>query len=202
MSTDFLKSIENAHRAPDTSRDDDSTIPNIFSHQRTKQLASKVIEGVDGQIPGVTQYDFTFHCARLIMGKTQIDFQNGQAIYEDKDDGERLKEIMDQSLAGKSVINKKETTFLKDGTVVLWIEWLERKEPEQEDNPFLTEEQLRSPERITGIDPDESVELGAAETDEDDEGDGLPDFSSAIKQEELADPEEPQKLQDPEEPDF
>lgn len=190
MSTDFLKSIENAHRAPDTTRDDDSTIPNIFSHQATRQLVSKVVDNVDGQIPGITQYDFTFHCARLIMGKTQIDFQNGQAIYEEQDDGERLKEIMDNSLAGKSVINKKETTFLKDGTVVLWIEWLEKKEPEQTGVPFLTKEELLSPERVTGIDPDESVELGAAEAEEDDE---LPDFGSAIKQEELAEPEEPEE---------
>jgi hypothetical protein len=143
---DFLKSIENAHKLPE---DGSSPIPDVFSNpQFHERLVDKVPAGTEDAIAGATRYNFEFRCARLVIGKEQVDFANGQAIYESSDDSERLSEIMNDSLLGRAIINKRLETFLKDGTIVLWLEWLVPIIPPigAKKGDVLTTEELLSPE--------------------------------------------------------
>jgi len=154
---DFFKSIENAHKIPEIPSSD-NPIPDIFASPELRKLVDAVPHGTEDAIPGIAKYDFTFHSARLVMGREQTDYQNGQAIYEEKDDALRLKEIMDMSLCGKAIINKRLESFLKDGTVVIWIEWLEpspRMPLTDKKEQGLTTEELLSPEILTTRDSDE-----------------------------------------------
>ena len=121
--TDFLKALEDAQKEPDVepSRHE---IPDIFSgvNAQIDALYSKVTESAEG-IPGVLSSNFTYNCARLTIGRVFKGFENGVAMYEDEDDSPELTRIMNMILAGKCLQLKKETTFLKDGAVVIWIEY-------------------------------------------------------------------------------
>ena len=153
---DFLKSIENAHKVPDVTREGVGGIPDGFaSFFSGPQAIERVEDGATDAVAGATRYNFKFRCARLVIGKEQVDFSNGEAIYESHDDSERLSEIMNASLEGRVVINKKLESFLKDGTMVIWVEWLEPLDLGPKKTDALTLEQLLSPDPLS----DESQEL-------------------------------------------
>ncbi len=150
---DFLKSIENAHKVPENAGTD-SPIPDIFKNPEVQRLVSTTTSSDDGAIQGIAKYDFVFQSARLQIGKEQVDFIGGQPIYENRDDSGRLKTIMDLSLAGRAIINKKTETILKDGTVIVWLEWLEpkgfyRDQAKAKKEGILTTEELLSPDVLT-----------------------------------------------------
>lgn len=147
---DFLKSIENAHKLPET-QDTNNPVPDIFASEAVQRLVDTTRTNEEGIIPGIAKYDFVFQSARLQIGKEQVDFVGGAPVYEMRDDSERLKAIMDMSLSGRAIINKKTENILKDGTVIIWIEWLEPKTalvpPKKRE--YLTTEELLSPEILT-----------------------------------------------------
>lgn len=162
---------------------DDDFVKTLISSQTPVQLPSEVLEqfpdflsGVtpqnpllsqvpqddDKRIPGAKEYGFTFHSERLVIGKVSEGYDQGKEIFTDVDDSAKLKEIMDMHLQGKALIHNKKETFLKDGTVVIWIEWLEtKKEIPATARNFLSEEELLSPDRISddGEDTNDSETL-------------------------------------------
>ena len=145
---DFIKAIEAAQSLPDIG-DQEQGIPDIFSgfDSTASQLFSKGTSGDEGVIPGALKTNFEYHCARLTVGKELECLENGMPVYKDVDESDALKEIMDNVLAGKFLLLKKQETFLKDGTVVIWVEWsVTKSEPSKEERGFLTTEELLSPE--------------------------------------------------------
>ena len=113
-------------------------------------LLSQVASDDTERIPGAKEYGFTFHSERLVIGKLSDGYDQGKEIFTDVDESEKLKEIMDKHLQGKALIHCKKETFLKDGTVVIWIEWLEaKKEIPTTARNFLSEEELLSPEHVS-----------------------------------------------------
>jgi hypothetical protein len=153
MFDDFVKALESAQTLPEAS-DNASPIPDLLQGNVVNNLVRTVTSSDSDKIPGTSEYNLNFHCARLTIGKIQVDFQQGQAIYEDIDDSERLKEIMDKSLSGAAIVSKKIETFLKDGTIVIWLEWLERNAkpivPKKERDYMMTDE-LLTPEHSSVI---------------------------------------------------
>lgn len=150
---DFVKAVEEASRLPEDITDPE--LPDIFGGMdSSRDLYSRNSHSEDGTIPGTTKYDFSYSSARLTIGKETTGFENGCPLYTDIDESSELKFIMDNALAGKYVLLKKEETFLKDGTIVVWIEWAERKPKAlltSKGEPILTEKELRSPELVRPV---------------------------------------------------
>lgn len=143
--SDFAKAIENAQKLPELPEDDDGGIPNPFKGEDPLKLVSRILTHNPDQIPQGVEYDYQYNCARLLIGQILSGSENGMPTFDDVDDSERLTEIMNKSLQAKAVIFKKETTFLKDGTVVIWLEWGEPKPTKQAKN-VLSLQELMSPE--------------------------------------------------------
>ncbi len=148
MSEDFIKALWESQDLPDLPESVAKQIPDLLAGEAGQQrLVRKAGLDEANKIPGAKTFEFEFQCARLMIGNQIIDTQNGKDITEEIDDGGRLKEIMDKSLRGESIINKRETTFLKDGTVVVWIEWMEpKKAPPRSDREYMTMDELLDPE--------------------------------------------------------
>lgn len=157
--SEFAKAIEDAQKLPEAPEDDDGGIPNPFRGEDPLKLISRVMTRDPDQIPQGVTYDYAYQCARLLIGQILSGSENGMPKYDDVDDTQRLTEIMNKSLQAKAVIFKKETTFLKDGTVVIWLEWGEPK-PTSKTKNVLSMAELMAPEP-----PDESRD---SENDEND----------------------------------
>lgn len=143
---DFVKALQFSQQMPDLA-DNGQTVPDLLKGGQVDPLIRTVSPGTPGKVPNATEYAFEYKCARLTIGKEQTGFVDGQALYDDVDESSRLKEIMDMSLAGEVVISKKTETFLKDGTIVVWVEWLEPKTlAAKENRPYLTTDELLTPE--------------------------------------------------------
>jgi hypothetical protein len=148
---DFAKAVENAQKLPELPEDEDWRIPNAFKGEDPLKLVSRVITHDADQVPGGVNYDYKYNCARLLIGQILSGSENGMPTFDDVDDSARLTEIMNKSLQAKAIIFKKETTFLKDGTVVIWLEWGEPTPQTKNVNNVLSINELMSPEP-----PDES----------------------------------------------
>jgi hypothetical protein len=175
LSDEFIKALINAQEMPEMPSDVAARIPDLLGGDSGQQALIRRIATDDSRgIPGAKQLDFTFQCARLRVGMEQTGFSNGQAEMTDIDESVRLKEIMDMSLRGEAIINKRETTFLKDGTVVIWVEWMEQKKRvPRKDREYLTEDELLSPAPSRAVDEDDDDEDDAEPSDPDfDAGDG------------------------------
>jgi hypothetical protein len=64
---------------------------------------------------------------------------------------------MDKSLSGKAVIHKKIETFLKDGSVVIWVEWMEvdpNKRKPKKDRSYLSSDELLTPVHSSELEND------------------------------------------------
>jgi hypothetical protein len=146
--TDFTKALEEAQKLPELPDELENNLPDILKgNSELPNVVTRVESSTQGEIPGSTKWDFDYNCARLIIGQQLTGLVNNQPIYEDHDDSDRLKEIMDLHLAAKAIIFKKEETFLKDGTVIVWLEWGLPKPPmPKEERDFLTQAELMSPE--------------------------------------------------------
>ncbi len=143
--TDFFKAIENAQKVPEAP-DSDNPIPDMLSGAAFEKFINTAADSVIGKIPGVVEYQLEYRSARLTIGQRMTGFENGQAVFEDVDESARLKEIMDMSLSGRAIILKKLESFLKDGTMVIWLEYTEQKAaPAKKDRDYLTTPELFSP---------------------------------------------------------
>lgn len=154
--SDFSKAIEAAQDLPEIPEDLEGVLPDPFKASESSDgLITRSTEE-DG-VPNVAKYDYSYQCARFIVGQVQMGFSHGQAEYEDKDDSKELKDIMDQTYNAKAILIKKETTFLKDGTVVIWVEWAEPKKPEpKKGTDPLSYAELMSPEPTKSRDSTDS----------------------------------------------
>jgi hypothetical protein len=146
--TDFAKAIEDAQKMPELPEELASQMPDLLSSGSNPGIGTRVIDDAEpSQIKGITKYEFEYNCARLMIGPIESGYSQGQAVYTDADDGDRLKEIMDMNLRAEAIVFKKETTFLKTGAVIIWIEWGTPKKPApKKDREFLTIAELKSPE--------------------------------------------------------
>lgn len=161
---DFIKALQEAQQLPEAP-DNQSPIPDLLKGTDFTQAVRTVTPGTPGKVDNATVYDFEYKCARLQIGKEISGFVDGQAEFNDIDESDRLKEIMDMSLSGEAVISKKTETFLKDGTVVIWIEWLEPKTTlPKENRGYLTTPELLAPE-LSSDDEDSETD---SETEVDD----------------------------------
>lgn len=144
----FADAIEQAQKMPELPEELADQVPDLLSGGATEGIGTRVVDDVESsQIKGIAKYEFEYNCARLIIGPVETGYAQGHAVHEDMDDGDRLKEIMDMNLRAEAIIFKKETTFLKSGAVIIWIEWGTPKKPVSKQNrDYFTVEELRSPE--------------------------------------------------------
>jgi hypothetical protein len=162
--SDFIRAIEDAQRLPESLAEQSGQVPDLLSGMMANVLGSRnPLAGDLGKVPGGKSLNFEYKSARLTMGQVCTGFDHGAPIYEDKDESDRLKEIMDASLNGEAIIVRKTETFLKDGTVVVWVEWMTPKEhaPKKSDGSLsiaelLSPESSRFPENDSGDDENES----------------------------------------------
>jgi len=170
VSEDFIKALWDAQELPDIPESVAKHIPDLLAGASGQQrLVRKV--GIDeaGKIPGAKDFNFEFQCARLVIGNEVVDRQNGKEITAERDDTARLKEIMDKTMRGEAIISKRETTILKDGTVVAWVEWMEpTKALSKTERGFMTIDELLDPE------PSKSK---SEDSDEDDSESGDSDYA-------------------------
>lgn len=96
-----------------------------------------------GQAPGaasdifrdVPSYAVEYHCQRFVMGNTVSMGDDGRKEFIPTDDDEELAKIMRLKWDGKAMIINRLDTFLQDGTVVVWLEWLTPKEKKEDPRP-------------------------------------------------------------------
>lgn len=159
---DFNKAIQQSQKLPELPEDMERDLPD-FLKQEPVSVARRA-HGEAGTFPGATKYDATYNCDRLMIGQVVEAYEKGNPIFRDVDDSDRLREIMDSSLQGKAVILKKQENILKDGTVVVWIEWAEHKQAAPPaDREYLTETELRTPSTPTPS-AEDTEEMGAGNT--------------------------------------
>lgn len=129
---------------------------------------AKPAKGPDA-IPGATAYDAVYNCRRFFVGR-QLEYvdEKGAKTYSDVDDSPALAEVMELVNAGKAWILLRQQTFTEMGSVVIWMEWNERKpRPAEQALPGeerLTTAQMKSPARITpdSLEDDAEEEAAAA----------------------------------------
>jgi hypothetical protein len=146
---DFAKAIEESQGIPEAPDLPSIGSPDLLSASMGKlNMGEKVKEGDEtGGIPGMMNYDLEYHSARLTIGQKMVGFVDGHAEFVDLDESERLQEIMNLALSGKALLLKRDHSFLKDGTVIVWLEWgVYKTPPPKKDREYFTTEELRSPE--------------------------------------------------------
>jgi len=155
---DFLRTLVSSQELPELPEDVAARFPDLLAGDEGQQrLVNRILPGTPGQIEGAKEYSFTFHSERLIIGKISEGYDQGREVFTEVDNSEKLKEIMDMHLQGQALIHNKKETFLKDGTVVIWLEWLAaKKETPKTERGFLTTEELLSPELGTKDASDDS----------------------------------------------
>lgn len=144
---DFAKAIEDSQRLPEIPEGGTDSLPDPFKGMDPLTLISRVMTAEQGQVPNGVQYDYKYHCTRLLIGQILRGYENGMPIYEDIDEGQELRDIMNKSLQAKAIIYKKDVSFLKDGSVAIWIEWAEPDlAPKVKKPDVLSLTELMSPE--------------------------------------------------------
>jgi hypothetical protein len=148
---------------PKALEDLEDKLPDIFNTKATKDLVTRIEGNTPGKIPGAAKYDFNYHCKRFMIGQRVTGFDHGAPMYEDIDDSADLQEVMDKNLKGEAIIFKKMETFLKDGTVMVWVEYGVPKEMVAKKDGVLSLVELLSPktsESELGEDDSEVFEDG------------------------------------------
>lgn len=158
---DFASALQGSQSRPDLPDELAAKMPDLLAGTSGHPLFSTVDSPSDG-VPGATSLNMEFNCARLVVGPVESGRSAmGGTEYDDYDDTARLKEIMDKCLSGKGVRLSKSENFLKSGAVVVWIEWMEYKEPSpKKERAYMTFDEVMS--------PTPSDELEDAEEDDDD----------------------------------
>lgn len=83
----------------------------------------------------LTDYNADYHCQRFVIGQTMGVGEDGRKTFDETDDSVALQEVMQLRWSGKAVIANRLDTFLQDGTVVVWLEWLTPKPTKQAERP-------------------------------------------------------------------
>lgn len=100
-----------------------------------RDLYAAAAQKLVGDTPGVQpspfaalpKYPFEYHCQRFVMGNTMSMDSEGRKEFIPTDDDEKLAEVMQLKWEGKAIITNRLDTFLQDGTVVVWLEWVSEK---------------------------------------------------------------------------
>jgi len=163
---DFIKALQYAQTLPDIASNE-KAVPDLLRGSEFESLVKSVAPGTAGKVANATEYSFEYQSARLTIGKEMTAMDHGTAIFEDIDESDRLKDIMDRSLSGEVVVVKKTETFLKDGTVVIWLEWMQPKAGSKKDHPFLTTNELLTPSPDPDNKDPDSDEDFLSDTDDD-----------------------------------
>jgi hypothetical protein len=74
------------------------------------------------------KYPVNYHCQRFVIGQTMTFNAEGKKEYEPTNDDDELTRIMQLRYDGGVAVINRLDTFLQDGTVVVWLEWLTPKE--------------------------------------------------------------------------
>lgn len=143
---DFANAVQGSQSRPDLPDELAAKMPDLLAGTSGHSLYSTVDDPEEG-IPGATKLNMEFNCARLVIGPTENGRDHsGAFLYEDNDDSDRLKEIMDMCISGKGIRISKSENFLKSGAVVVWIEWMEYKKPvPKKDRAYMTFDEVMSP---------------------------------------------------------
>jgi len=146
----FAAAVEESQAVPDAPEVPGLSTPDLLSGAMGQLGSVNTGEEEDKEsIPGMTNYDMNYHSARLTIGQKMTGFVDGHAEFEDLDESDDLEDIMNKTLNGKAMLFKKDHSFLKDGTIIVWLEWGEySNSPKKENREYLTTEELTSPERI------------------------------------------------------
>lgn len=128
----FAQTIRRAAEIPD----DDGTgganipIPQLFS-QFPIPPGEPVIDNVKdpaNRIQGIPAYKFTARFERFVMGQTVSGRdQQGNYLYEDRDDSLAYERLMNAILSGEAIIRWEEKKTLSDGTMVISVSYLKPK---------------------------------------------------------------------------
>lgn len=108
----------------------------------------------EGAFPGATKWDMVYRCRRFYMGReVQEVLEGGAKLYADRDESEEYEGVMKLVVAGEALVVQRSQTILGDGSVVIWLEWTERKapppQPPRAEREHLTLDELMTPERVT-----------------------------------------------------
>lgn len=154
--SNFSKAIEDAQKLPEIPEELEGALPDLFRADNTPAMSERIMDTDGSKVPYAGKHSYKYDCKRLIIGQVQTGFDHGGPIYEPQDDSQELKDIMDKELQAEAIVIKKETSFLKDGTIVIWIEWAEPVAPVAKQNNLLGLKQLLSPESHKPEDLDDS----------------------------------------------
>lgn len=122
--SDFAKALENAQKKPEDWTQGVMP-PNLFNAGYSAEDFVKEVDSTEEpeSIPGAIKYEMEYHCKRLVIGQITTGWSEQGEMKEDQDDSKELVQIMNTILAGKALLLKKLENVLKDGTVIVWIEW-------------------------------------------------------------------------------
>lgn len=84
----------------------------------------------DSPFKGLPRYPIEYHSRRFVIGNEQGINGDGKKTLDpaDEKDHEDFTRIMQGKYTGETIVEKYEHTFLQDGTVVVWLEWLTQKD--------------------------------------------------------------------------
>lgn len=166
---DFAKTLAEAQGAPPG-----AAVPGFDPFETLSRSTTPFAEPAKGAdvIPGMTKYDTVYRCARFFIGRELQEVNDkGAKFYADRDDSPELAAVMSLVNEGKAWITNHMQTFTGEGTVVIWMEWNERKaKPAEVAKPGeerLSDLEMKSPVRLTP----RSREADAAQ-DAEERGDG------------------------------
>ena len=101
-------------------------------------------------VKGVTKYNLTACVRRFIMGRVYTretdDEGKSYSVPEERDDSGEYERILNLMLSGEAVRSWEERTVLKDGTVIIALCYLVKKDPKQ---PMQSSEPPPSPDAPT-----------------------------------------------------
>ncbi len=146
---EFVKAVQ-ATKALEEQRG--FTPPDIFGPP--PEPVAELVENVSGpgQVPGQPKVRLDYQSKRFFIGKQLTHVDEHGKHYEDIDQSDELKEIMDMIFNGKAMKLHRETKLMENGSIVIWLEWgtyIEPTAPPASERDFFTREELLSPERLS-----------------------------------------------------
>lgn len=156
---DFAKIVSDAQRVPSGPPNQPPEMNDLFGVPAEKEVPVVELPDDPDQIEGVTTYPFTYHCQRFFIGleRDGVD-DDGNKSYTQNDDGPAYRAVMEKVLGGKALIAQRKDSITPNGSVVIWLEWMEKdvvslkkkaRTGTQSDRLSLAE--LKSPERNTPL---------------------------------------------------
>lgn len=132
MSTSPADAFDLAHKLPS------SADPAVDAFSAAKAR----LTGVDPQMEespfkGMKKYPVEYHARRFVIGNVVGVDSEGKKTLDDAGDTDRaeLEAIIQARYTGEVIIDRREQTFLQDGTVIVWLEWLTPKAPPAVERP-------------------------------------------------------------------